>query len=186
MRVCTLCGQDREEVSVFPVAPATWNGFCNFAQVCSECATQPKNRVRLKAPAVSAAAKAIAEAVPETTTDDQISISHRRTGVVLMSVEGRTLARANLAGAALSGADLQHIELSEADLHGADLRLADLSGALLRGADLRGADLRGADLRGADLRSAKLHRTNLQSARYDQRTAWPSDFDPRGTGAIVE
>src|SRR5688500_18406308 len=101
MKLCTLCGEDREEVSVYPVAPATWNGFCNFAQVCAECAALPKNRTRLKAPA---APKATAATAAEPPPAGHISIAHRRTGAVLLSLEARTFARAIMRDAALSQA----------------------------------------------------------------------------------
>jgi hypothetical protein len=182
-----LCGEDREGVAVFPTPPATWNGFNNFADVCAECAASPKGRTRLRIPtSANRAAPPADAAAPAEVSQVRITISHRRTGVTLLTVDARTLARATMTGAALSGADLQHADLSGADLGRADLRLADLSGATLRGADLRRANLRGADLRGADLSSAKLHQTDLQSARYDRRTGWPADFDPRSSGALME
>jgi uncharacterized protein YjbI with pentapeptide repeats len=181
MKHCTLCGETRENVSVLPVAPATWNAFNNFAEVCAECVAAPLNRTRLKAPA---AAKPVV--VSEETSRHQVTVSHRRTGAVLLVVEGRTLARSTMEGASLNGADLQHADLTGANLLRADLRLADLSGADLRGADLRGATLRGADLRGANLSSAKLNKADLHSARFDQYTGWPADFDARAAGALAE
>jgi uncharacterized protein YjbI with pentapeptide repeats len=123
------------------------------------------------------------------------------------------LAIANLRGADLRGADLRSANLSclvyfpggaageehgadlrEADLRGADLRRAFLFGARLDRADLRRADLRdadlqetslrGADLSAADLRGADLEDSDLTRARYDARTRWPADIDPKGHGAV--
>jgi len=98
------------------------------------------------------------------------------------AMEGRVLARANLAGARmrnmalsranlrdgqLSGADLSFTNLSVADLRQADLRTATLTGASLRGADLSFADLEQADLSYADLQGAKLDGARLAGAQLD-------------------
>lgn len=188
MKLCMLCGQEKEQVSTLPVPPATWNQFNNFATVCAECAAIPKNRVRLRlAPAKTlATAGAAAPEAGEAAPGKKITISHRRTGAALAEVPGTTLQQAELPGANLNGADLQHATLNQANLQRADLRLADLNGADLRGADLRGAQLRGADLRDADLRGAKLEGADLHSARCSRGTAWPETFDPRRAGMSVE
>jgi len=60
-----------------------------------------------------------------------ITIKHKITGEVLITINADTLAGADLAGADLTGADL-----SGADLTGADLRRADLTGANLTGVRL--------------------------------------------------
>ena len=36
MRTCLLCGNDGDDVSAVAVAPATWNGFNNFAEKCDD------------------------------------------------------------------------------------------------------------------------------------------------------
>ena len=172
------------------VAPATWNGFNDFADVCAECQVSRKFKTSAKpkkAPAGGVPASRGTRTVPAAGAKDaqpkSIHITHRRTGAVLQTVESHTLAQASLAEAVLSGADLQYAVLRGADLHQADLRLADLAGADLRGADLRGVNLRGADLRGTDLREARLYRADLNHAIYDARTRWPAGFDPRSCGA---
>jgi len=188
MKRCMLCNEDREDVVMYPVAPATWNAFNNFAMACSQCASIPKNKTRLKVATKNASAPGTAGAVATQPNGsvEKLTITHRRTGETLAVVEGATLARAEFQGAVLNSANLQHADLTSANLRKADLRLADLSGATLTGADLRAAILRGADLRGADLRSARLDQADLHSARYDRFTGWPEGFDPRRFGAQPE
>ena len=111
----------------------------------------------------------------------------RRANLIWADLTGADLSGANLTGADFRGADLTGADLSGADLTGADLSGADLTGADLSGADLIGADLREADLRGADLRGADLthwlwKNTDLKSARYDDKTQFPEDFDPVESG----
>lgn len=189
LKTCTVCGEDKEGVSTFQVAPATWNGFNNFANACVECQSSKRFLTGVKAAApkkrtaAQAAAAAAAAATEEKPTGPTLQISHRRTGAVLHTVEGQSLAQSELIGLALVGADLQHAAMRGANLQKSDLRMADLAGADLRGADLRGVDLRGADLRGADLREARLHRAVLGEALYDLGTLWPADFDPHSSGA---
>jgi hypothetical protein len=77
------------------------------------------------------------------------------------------------------GVDLRHVDLFGADLQKASLRNADLRNAVLMEADLRGAVLGGAILEGANLRNA-----NLTGTKYDKRTLWPENFDPKASGAI--
>jgi uncharacterized protein YjbI with pentapeptide repeats len=89
----------------------------------------------------------------------------------------------------------------------ADLRCADLRGAKLLDADLRGADLRGANFQETDLdhitglvsitiedgpagRPGRVVSTygldpKLTGARYNDRTRWPADFDPRRHDACL-
>ena len=85
-----------------------------------------------------------------------IEIRHRDTGVVLHTVNAKTLRKANLRGANLFGADLRR-----ANLYGADLSRADLTWANLYGADLYGADLSGAYLYGATLTEATMGEDKL-------------------------
>lgn len=205
MKNCTLCGQEREDITVGEVAPATWNGFNNFAEVCSACRETRRFKTwakTLTAPArVRAAARAAAEAdeaaakaavepavkggtARSITMRREIQISHRRTGILLHTVTNHTLAGADLRGAALSGADLQHATMRGVILQKADLHLADLTGADLRGADLRAANFRGADLRGTDLREARLYRADFSHSLFDAGTKWPAGFDPDTCGGM--
>lgn len=191
MKNCAMCGEPREDVSTVQVAPATWNGFHNFADVCATCQESRRFKLlakavpaRAKAKAAAAAAAEIANRGPDSgTSSSAVQIAHRRTGVVLMNVDSGALAGADLSGAALSGADLQNAALRNANLQKADLHLADLNGADLRGADLRAVNFRGADLRGADLRETRLHRADLNHCLYNDDTRWPAGFDPRTSGA---
>jgi uncharacterized protein YjbI with pentapeptide repeats len=82
--------------------------------------------------------------------------------------------RANLFRAQLRG-----LYLTDENLAGANLAHADLRGSVLTGTILRGADLRGANLETAALAGAV-----LTGARYDARTRWPTDFDPRQHGTL--
>ena len=188
MRSCMMCGTEKEDVEIVRVAPATWNGFHDFTEVCTECRESRRFRTAAKPKTPKALTPDAATTAHEAGGGSMagVKISHKRTGALLCVVDGATLTGASLSGAALSGADLQHAAIRGADLHRADLRLADLSGADLRGADLRGADLRGVDLRGADLREARLYRADLRHSLYNTGTHWPSDFDPLASGASKE
>jgi hypothetical protein len=77
------------------------------------------------------------------------------------------------------GVNLRHVDLFGADLQKASLRNADLRNAVLMEADLRGAVLEGAMLEGANLQNA-----DLTGAKYDERTLWPENFDPKARDAI--
>ncbi len=88
-------------------------------------------------------------------------------------LHGANLIGANLTDAYLIGANLIGANLTDAYLIGANLSGANLSGAYLSGADLSGADLSGAYLSGADLTGA-----NFTGAGYDDRTRWPTGFEP--------
>lgn len=188
-----MCGTDREDVSTVQVAPATWNGFNDFAEVCAECQVSRrfKQSARPKRPRVIPSSTGLSDsrggaAGATSSAGTSVQIRHRRTGVVLQLVESATLVQASLSGAALSGADLQHAALRGADLHRADLRLADLAGADLRGADLRGVNLQGADLRGADLRETRLFNADLRHSLCDGLTRWPVGFDANSSGIQLE
>lgn len=186
MKSCLMCRTDQENVTVVEVAPATWNGFNNFAEVCETCrasrkfkqSARPKKSTTRVAKAAAEEQKPEAAEVPAETPAATIRIMHRRTGAVLHEVPSHTLAQASLGGAVLSGADLQNAALRGADLLRADLRLADLAGADLRGADLRGVNFRGADLRGADLREARLAQADFSHALFDAQTRWPQGYGP--------
>ena len=194
MKTCGLCGEDREDVSGTPVAPAGWNGFNNFAEVCAEC--QQSRKFKMWGKTITAKAAATARVKLDTGSPTppsepgkpavrpaEVQIAHRRTGVLLYTVAHGSLVGAKLVGLTLSGADLQHRGMRGADLHRADLRLANLAGADLRGADLREVNLRGADLRGTDLREARLHRADVGLSLYDDGTRWPVGYDPLAGGA---
>lgn len=84
----------------------------------------------------------------------------------------------------LTGLDLQGVNLQQANLQGANLFVANLRNARLVGANLENVDLGGANLQGADLRQARLSGADLRGAKYDDRTIWPTNFDPSGAGAI--
>lgn len=188
MKSCAMCRTDQEEVNVVVVAPATWNDFNNFAEVCTDCQNSRKFKQAAR-PKVAAAKKAAQKAADAAEVEmensgvkpvPKIEVRHRRTGVVLHTLEARTLDNATLSGASLSGADLQNASLRGAVLLKADLHLADLSNADLRGADLRGVNFRGADLRGTDLRDTKLIQADLNHVLHDVDTRWPAGYQPVG------
>lgn len=190
MKTCRMCQTDKDDVVMVTVAPATWNGFNNFAEVCATCQESRRFKTwsrtgtsRTKAAAAAAAAQE-AESVAAAPTGKQTLISHRQTGALLFKLDGSTLAGADLSNQNLASADLRNSELRGANLSQSDLHLADLHGADLRGADLRAVNFRGADLRAADLREARLHRADLRHSLYDEQTLWPAGFDPLGIGAI--
>jgi uncharacterized protein YjbI with pentapeptide repeats len=115
-------------------------------------------------------------------------------------MDGENLQGAQLTYTILRGARFRGAILDDARLQGADLRGADLSTASCRDvtfymADLRGANLSGADLRSSNLRQAQLHGANLAEAQleeanamavYDEKTVWPTGFDPVAAGAILD
>lgn len=80
-------------------------------------------------------------------------------------------------GAGGTPTDLRNAKLTSANLAYADLHMADLTGA-----DLTRAQLYEADLRGADLREAHLGDAKLEGAIYDEKTTFPSGFDPDKAG----
>lgn len=80
-----------------------------------------------------------------------VDLSGLRSLAVTFSVDGCTLALANLSDAHLRAWQVHEADFSDADLRGADLREAVLDGCKLRGTDLTHARLDGADLSTADL-----------------------------------
>jgi hypothetical protein len=90
----------------------------------------------------------------------------------------------NCSGHDLTGLNLQGVNLQQADLSGTNLFTADLRNAKLSGANLSGVDLGGAKLQGADLRMARLEGADLRGANYDDRTIWPTNFNPPQAGAV--
>lgn len=105
------------------------------------------------------------------------------------SLEGASLAGAELKGlrfpradfeeADLSGADMEyglfsHADFEEADLRGTDLKRSTLANASFDSARMRGTELNGADLRGADLSRAKgLKAAQLARTCLDATTRLP-------------
>lgn len=190
MKNCVMCANAKEDVVMVQVAPATWNGFNSFTEVCVECQETRKFKTWAKTGSAKARAQAktaTASGAPVAGTvgapAPDVRITHRQTGALLLEVESPTLVGAKLPRAALSGASLRNATLRGADLLRADLHLADLCGADLREADLRAVNFRGADLRGADLREARLSHADLHFSLYDQQTRWPAGFDLRASGA---
>lgn len=100
------------------------------------------------------------------------------------------LAESDLSGSTLQGAQLMSATLTGANLLGADLRDADLTGASLKsaacvgtdfsGADLTDADLEGADLSGADFTNAKVSPQQLGRARVSDSTRLPRVLSSEG------
>lgn len=97
---------------------------------------------------------------------------------------------ADLRGAHLDGADLRRAwlrdpkSLEKVDLSGAKLLETRIVDAVFAGVNLEGADLEGAYLIGADLSGAvNLGGAHLLNARYDDKTVWPKDFDPKSVKA---
>jgi hypothetical protein len=37
MKRCALCKYEKEILSMVQVAPATWNGFQNYVDICADC-----------------------------------------------------------------------------------------------------------------------------------------------------
>lgn len=191
MKTCRMCQTDKEDVVMVAVAPATWNGFNNFAEVCATCQESRRFKTwsrtgtsRTKVAAAAAAAALETETAAAANPVKSVLISHRQTGALLLKHEGGSLAGADLSSKNLASADLRNGELRGANLSQADLHLADLHGADLRGTDLRAVNFRGADLRAADLRESRMNRADLRHSVYDEQTLWPAGFDPLGTGAI--
>lgn len=113
--------------------------------------------------------------------------SARMRGALLIDA---VLDGANLRGAHLDGADLRRAwlrdpeSLQKADLRGAKLLETRIVDAVFAGVNLEGADLEGAYLIGADLSGAiNLGKAHLLNARYDDKTVWPKDFDPKSVKA---
>lgn len=92
------------------------------------------------------------------------------------------LTNANLNQAQLSYAKFLSSQLTGIKLKKANLISADLFGSDLKNADLSEAYLTSANLNAADLRGVKLQGTQLQTAIYDHRTIFPSNFNPQEQG----
>jgi len=83
-------------------------------------------------------------------------------------------------------ADLCKAGLAEAFLMNAVFFQSSLEECVLRKANLEGANLRNSNLKGADLSGANLSGTMLEGAKYNSKTKWPQNFDPKIMGAILE
>src|SRR5688572_32387822 len=102
-----MCGLEKEDVTLVQVAPATWNGFNSFVEVCEACQASRKFKmwaktVTSKAKAKASVAAAAAGPAGGEAPPPEILITHRQTGSVLHTVESNTLAGAKLGGAVLS------------------------------------------------------------------------------------
>jgi hypothetical protein len=114
------------------------------------------------------------------------NLSHETEPPPWLNLPHTKLDRAMLFQARFRRVGLRGASLRKAYLIRADLSEAHLAAADLRAADLRGADLSGSELRGANLLETNLRDADLRDAWYDDTTAWPEGFDPRGAGARLE
>lgn len=122
-----------------------------------------------------------------------------------LDLSGAVLERANLEDVVWCGTKLKHANLKGADFYWAilftsDLSYADLEEAQFRGADLKEVNFQGANLRkvnfgrdnlggstqlqGANLDQADTTDANFVGAEYDDRTLFPSFFDPNKHGMV--
>lgn len=110
-------------------------------------------------------------------------------------LSGVDLSGLDLSNANLNYADLKQANLTRTRLVMAELNNADLSNTQLDGTDLRGASMSFAKLQGADLSKALLEGDDpplfenigpfvLHNAEYNDRTQWPTGFNPEHFGAI--
>jgi uncharacterized protein YjbI with pentapeptide repeats len=123
------------------------------------------------------------------------NLDFSRRGLNNASFRGDRMFKPAFAGAELRSADFSDTWM-EGDFAGADMTGASLKGAILSGsnftgttlddADLTGATLWRAKLGGASLKGAKLSGVKLEGALYDDRTIWPTGFDPVAAGAVKQ
>jgi uncharacterized protein YjbI with pentapeptide repeats len=105
---------------------------------------------------------------------------------LIRSLRGVSFRKATLYWACLAEADLSGCNFEEADLRGATLTGALLVGANLRSAQLCRDNLGGpTQLQGADLTGADLSAANLEGAEYDSKTKFPSSFQPKREGCVL-
>lgn len=93
------------------------------------------------------------------------------------NLSGSTVGRARWYNVSLRGANLSGAKLVDAELGGTDLPSAVYNEDQYGPVDLRGADLTSTDLSGAELSGAV-----LTGAIADDKTRWPSGFDPIAAG----
>ena len=108
----------------------------------------------------------------------RVIVSRHSRDVILLRLAAESLAGQNLHSTYLVAADLRGRDCRHTTFRGATLRRADLREANLQGADLSGADLSGADLRQADFTGADVTGATFDGALWDERTRWPSGFQP--------
>ena len=100
-----------------------------------------------------------------------------------LNLKGLNFSEAELTGVNLSGANLSGANLTDTTLDKVNLIGTNLSGANLRGASLEGATISNTNLENANLQDANLAYTNLQDAKlqgalYNEKTVFPTNFDP--------
>lgn len=114
--------------------------------------------------------------------------------------------RAVVDGLSMAGADLREADFSDSDLYWLDLYMADCIGACFRdgrfeGASFKNACLEPADFTGAvierdrlgnpstfahaDLSEANFEGAHLSGVEYDDRTVFPSGFEPTSHGMVL-
>jgi len=173
-------------------------------QPASSSAVRHLKPLRLRAPAVQACLTVLvrpplAEATPGL---DLADADLRRLETGHADLRGASLARSHLEGARLEdalldGADLQeaglddvelkHASLADVDLRAASLTRACLEGAVMTGAQLDRTVLDAACLAGVDLQHVGgLEGASLRGATADRFTRWPSGFDARAAGVVIE
>jgi hypothetical protein len=103
----------------------------------------------------------------------------------IKNLRGTSFRRAVLYWANLQLSDLSECDFEEADLRGAALQEALLVNTNLSRAKLGPDNLGGSThLQGADLTGAQLYGADLRAAEYDDRTKFPSGFDPGSAGML--
>jgi uncharacterized protein YjbI with pentapeptide repeats len=95
------------------------------------------------------------------------------------------ISRADLSAANLKFSCLEKARCVQTNFANADLRFVDATEAILREAKFHWAKLQKSNLRRADLSRAELSSASLRSAVYDEKTVWPTDFDPSTAGCIL-
>lgn len=95
------------------------------------------------------------------------------------------MSNTDLSGSNLVRSSLEGADLSNAKLDNSDLTNAKLQNAIFKNAHLANSNLTKADLRDADFTDAILTETTvLKGAIYNQRTQFPTNFNPTGKGMI--
>lgn len=110
--------------------------------------------------------------------------SLRNAGFVGADLSNAKLQGALLMNAYLMRAMLKDCNFEDAVLVGADFTCADLTGANLSNSDVRFCSFKGATLKGADLGVINAESADWSGAIYDERTVWPTGFDPAGAELV--